>query len=521
MTRRAAWERLADLTWFLVVGWGLGTMLVGWHTSVAAEPHGGWVETKDKQTFVGHVQVVEGPSLRIRLDNGSVKEVPLSEVRTARLGRRITTARDLPSGWQVEDAGLTHSQSTGHEGQFNLRAYGEPPAESKQAPLHLIYRVLRGDGEIIARIQEVEGPPGSLAGVMMHENLELMGGMVLLGVSPDKHLRVRSRENGWSALSERDLGSVTLPLWLKVSRQEKDRLVRLARSEDGRAWQNLGQLKLGCRVEPWPEGSDSWRARVPLGLGLATTNADVLATARFDNTAIVAQGLLGEYFADSSLHSLVFSRPDDRMEFWWGDGSPGPGVPEDHFGVRWTGRLQPSIGARYRFHLEADNEARLWLDGQEVLTSGFKSEGKGVEIPLEAGQYYNLKIEYKEGAGAASFRLGWSRRNQAIEVIPASQLTCVLRDPLFPLEPGAQGSEGDGRPSRYVRLVHGSVIAGKVVSMDEGLAQIAFPRMQDLSIPSARIAEIHFRPARAVSGPSVSRELPGVVLRSGSFLREK
>jgi hypothetical protein len=484
----------------------------------AAPIGGGLVETKDGKTYAGRVQLVDGPSLRIQVGDGSTKELPLAQVRLARMGTRDTSMADLPSGWFVEDTGQGQSRSSGRDDQFQLRATAEPPREPKQAPLHCVYRVLRGDGDIVARLQEVAGPPSSLAGVMMHENLEVMGGCVLLGVSPDKHLRLRSRENGWSALTDRDLGTITLPIWLKLSRQEKDRQVRFLKSTDGRNWQALGQVGLGCRVEPWPEGSDNWRPKVHLGLAVANTNAPSEATARMEQTTITARGLLGEYFADSGFRSIVFSRPDDRMEFWWGESSPGPDIPEDHFGVRWTGRVQPRFSESYRFQMEADNDARLWLNGQELPTGMFKKDDKGKQVPLVAGQWYDLKIEFKEGAGAASFRLGWSSRSQALEVIPASQLSCVLRGPLLPAEPGTAPDGADPLPQKGVRLIHGSFLAGKVFSMNDGMARVTFARQQDFPIARSKIAEIRFLTSKNAIGSSPSRELPGVVLKTGSYL---
>ncbi|MEM4169199.1 MAG: glycoside hydrolase family 3 N-terminal domain-containing protein, partial [Thermoproteota archaeon] len=51
-------------------------------------------------------------------------------------------------------------------------------------------------------------------------------------------------------------------------------------------------------------------------------------------------GLKAEYFSNRELKGEpVLTRVDEQVSFNWGTGSPGPGIPEDNFSVRWTGRL--------------------------------------------------------------------------------------------------------------------------------------------------------------------------------------
>ena len=44
-----------------------------------------------------------------------------------------------------------------------------------------------------------------------------------------------------------------------------------------------------------------------------------------------------EYFDNSTLSGApVLTRSDDAIDFDWGEGAPGPGVPSDRFSARWT-----------------------------------------------------------------------------------------------------------------------------------------------------------------------------------------
>jgi len=75
----------------------------------------------------------------------------------------------------------------------------------------------------------------------------------------------------------------------------------------------------------------------------------------------------GEYFDNPNLGGLpYFTRNDEEINFNWGGGSPGSGLPVDGFSVRWT-RQVDFEGGMYRFHLTCDDGARLWLDGFPVM----------------------------------------------------------------------------------------------------------------------------------------------------------
>ena len=48
-------------------------------------------------------------------------------------------------------------------------------------------------------------------------------------------------------------------------------------------------------------------------------------------------GYAAEYFANRNLAGApVLTRQDDAIDFDWGGGTPGDGVPADNFSARWT-----------------------------------------------------------------------------------------------------------------------------------------------------------------------------------------
>jgi beta-glucosidase len=62
------------------------------------------------------------------------------------------------------------------------------------------------------------------------------------------------------------------------------------------------------------------------------------------------EGLKGEYFAtDDFSSSPLATRTDQEIDFDWNSASPLPGLPADHFAVRWTGTITAPQAGTYNF----------------------------------------------------------------------------------------------------------------------------------------------------------------------------
>lgn len=135
-------------------------------------------------------------------------------------------------------------------------------------------------------------------------------------------------------------------------------------------------------------------------------------------------GLVGEYFAGTSLSNRVFLRTDSILDFDWAGGSPGGGLPSDQFSARWSARIQPRYSEVYTFHLTADDGCRLWVDGQLLIDKWYDDAGtdKTGSILLTGGQRYDLRVEYYDDTNAASVKLEWTSASQLREVVPQGVL---------------------------------------------------------------------------------------------------
>jgi hypothetical protein len=121
----------------------------------------------------------------------------------------------------------------------------------------------------------------------------------------------------------------------------------------------------------------------------------------------------GEYFSNPSLQgNPTLVRNDVSIDFDWGYGSPGPGLPADGFSVRWSRDLNFS-GSLYRFYAHVDDGVRVWIDGRPIIDQWHHSAPttQVAEITLSEG-HHSLRMEYYEHTYTAVARLWWERIEQ-------------------------------------------------------------------------------------------------------------
>ncbi|MBO3842542.1 MAG: glycoside hydrolase family 3 C-terminal domain-containing protein [Candidatus Brockarchaeota archaeon] len=163
-------------------------------------------------------------------------------------------------------------------------------------------------------------------------------------------------------------------------------------------------------------------------------------------------GLKGEYFSNRELKGKpVLTRVDAQVSFNWGAGSPGPGIPEDDFSVRWTGRLVAPKTGVFEIGVASDDGARLWLDGR-LLIDSWRDRGvtlDTVTVRLEKGRQYDVKIEYYEHVGDAAVFLLWDHVDESTpEVKEAVRLAKKSDVAVF----FAEVIEGEGKDRAVLNL---------------------------------------------------------------------
>jgi len=157
----------------------------------------------------------------------------------------------------------------------------------------------------------------------------------------------------------------------------------------------------------------------------------------FCNLAPAAEpepGLQGEYFdLGSTVEDFpkldgkkpALTRVDKTINFR----STGPTFPgtklDNHFAIRWTGKIKIPKDGVYTFYLESDDGSRLLIDGKTVVDNGglHDMQEQEANAELKAGEH-ELRIDYfeNENDGGAGCVLSWKTKGQVKEVVPANAL---------------------------------------------------------------------------------------------------
>ncbi len=136
-------------------------------------------------------------------------------------------------------------------------------------------------------------------------------------------------------------------------------------------------------------------------------------------------GLKATYFSNMDLTGTTVGRTDATVNFNWGSGSPATSVGADHFSARWTGQVQAVETGTYTFRTNSDDGVRLWVNGQLLIDhwTDHAPTYDTATITLQAGQKYDIRLEYFEDTGGAVMQLEWMRPGQSIfEAIPQANL---------------------------------------------------------------------------------------------------
>ncbi|RSK50796.1 PA14 domain-containing protein [Hymenobacter rigui] len=127
-------------------------------------------------------------------------------------------------------------------------------------------------------------------------------------------------------------------------------------------------------------------------------------------------GLRGQYYDGHNFEKLVLTRSDPGIDFNWTIGptgdhfvSPGPGVPGEHFSVRWTGYLYAPATGTYTFQVATDDGMRVWVGGKRIVNS-WRGQPVAVvtaHLKLTAGRYYPVRVEYFQFDRDSRAQLAW------------------------------------------------------------------------------------------------------------------
>ncbi len=128
----------------------------------------------------------------------------------------------------------------------------------------------------------------------------------------------------------------------------------------------------------------------------------------------VGDGLLGTYYQGRNFEQFRHRRVDATIDFHRRHQSPAEGVPAEDFSARWTGWLRVPTSGHYVLYLDVDDGARLWLDGRLLLNEwrGQSISSYSVDLDLQAGRTYALRLDYCQYGADSYAQLAWVRPEQ-------------------------------------------------------------------------------------------------------------
>ncbi len=142
-------------------------------------------------------------------------------------------------------------------------------------------------------------------------------------------------------------------------------------------------------------------------------------------------GFEAEYFANNSLSGTpVLTRKDMQINFDWGSGGPGGGVPSDNFSARWVGQFY-AIAGTATFAVDVDDGVRVYVDDQLVIdewhaqalthysASRFLAEG-----------LHTLRVEYVEYGGSAIIKFSFTHSTHQAQILRVPHYHNVTVEPL-------------------------------------------------------------------------------------------
>ncbi len=125
-------------------------------------------------------------------------------------------------------------------------------------------------------------------------------------------------------------------------------------------------------------------------------------------------GLKGEYYNGTSFETKVLTRTDPQIAFDWTGRSPVNGIGESYYSVRWTGKLLAPASGRYVFNAKVDDGIRIWVGNQKVMDVWQLNDYKRFtgSVVLQAGQYYDLRVDYFNDMLGGVIELFWQLPNE-------------------------------------------------------------------------------------------------------------
>ena len=170
---------------------------------------------------------------------------------------------------------------------------------------------------------------------------------------------------------------------------------------------------------------------------IVTTTGEQLISS--SSSITLGAGVNARYWNSKTipLSSPILVRVEPNIDHDWGGGSPDPLINQDKFSARWDADFVAPRTGNYTFRTRNDDGARVWIDDNLIIDHWRNSnttQTSGI-VPLTAGQYYSIKVEYYENRGGARMHVFWRYPGSSgYEIIPPAAFSlCYVPPSLSPV----------------------------------------------------------------------------------------
>jgi RHS repeat-associated protein len=184
------------------------------------------------------------------------------------------TTQPLPRPWLNQDVGAVglSGSATFSSGTFTLNGAGGG-AGSTADQVHFVYQSLLGDGSIIARVSNFQGPSNAQIGVMIRESLNAGATDAFLYFQPNI-ADLQHRQTTGASPSYIPTGfAASFPVWLRLDRSGSTFTGYI--SVDGVYWTPMNST-----------ASITMSSSAYIGLAVSSLSTSTLVTATFDNVSV-------------------------------------------------------------------------------------------------------------------------------------------------------------------------------------------------------------------------------------------
>jgi len=339
----------------------------------------------------------------------------------------ITNIGGLPPGWSDADIGApgVHGYAAYSGGNWTV-AGGGADIWGGNDQFNFASTPVSGDGFLITEVTSLTNTDGWAKSGLMYRDSIGAGSMFVDLVATQSSgiaMQWRNATNGGSGGV--GLGGIAAPtpanpVWLKLVKTGST--YTGSYSANGSSWTQIGTVSVAF-------SNTSYLG----GLAVTAHNNGLLNTSNFANVTVSSSvpaslaGLNGQYFNNLDFTGAELGEVDPNVNFNFGSGSPVLGIDSTSYSVRWIGFVVPQYSQTYTFTTTTDDGARLFVNGTQLINQWVDQAVTSVSgsIPLLAGQYYPIRMDYYQNGGGASAQLSWSSPGQTAQVIPQSNLLAV------------------------------------------------------------------------------------------------